>query len=321
MKKTGAQYPLRIPGTRGRGGHLRHFGGYRHSPVRCLLGKAPDSSCPRAPRAGGGPRRRRLCPRHRQGRRLRRHIRPRRNQPRHRHRRRLHGLDSHGRHHRPGGTPLHRQGCLPGSATSRASPCPSPSTTTWSGMRKTSARIVKEAFHIAQTGRPGPVLIDMPKDVQTELAEFEYPDSVHLPGYRPVTEPDPAQIANVAAVAQPGGTSRHHRGTGGDHLQGIRGAERARRDHPGARCEHAAWPRLASPQHTPRPWACLACTVRRPPTLPCRTRTSFSRWAPASATGPPMRTGGLRTPGHRRPHRHRPRGDGQEHRPLRLGRR
>ncbi len=65
---------------------------------------------------------------------------------------------------------------------------------------KDIARIVKEAFHIAQTGRPGPVLIDLPKDVQTEFAEFEYPDSVYLPGYRPVTEPDPAQVANVAGL-------------------------------------------------------------------------------------------------------------------------
>ncbi|MCK8824389.1 biosynthetic-type acetolactate synthase large subunit [Fuchsiella alkaliacetigena] len=47
------------------------------------------------------------------------------------------------------------------------------------------ARIIKEAFHIATTGRPGPVLIDLPKDIQIEEAEFDYPDKVDLPGYKP----------------------------------------------------------------------------------------------------------------------------------------
>lgn len=46
------------------------------------------------------------------------------------------------------------------------------------------ARTIKEAFYIARTGRPGPVLIDLPVDITKELAEFDYPDSVDLPGYR-----------------------------------------------------------------------------------------------------------------------------------------
>ncbi len=62
------------------------------------------------------------------------------------------------------------------------------------------ARILREAFYIATTGRPGPVLVDVPKDVQTAVAEFQYPESVNLPGYRPVTQPDPAQVANVAGL-------------------------------------------------------------------------------------------------------------------------
>ncbi|NLC70055.1 MAG: biosynthetic-type acetolactate synthase large subunit [Desulfuromonadaceae bacterium] len=46
-------------------------------------------------------------------------------------------------------------------------------------------RIVKEAFFIARTGRPGPVLIDFPKDIQVASTKFDYPETVNLPGYRP----------------------------------------------------------------------------------------------------------------------------------------
>ena len=48
-------------------------------------------------------------------------------------------------------------------------------------------RTVKEAFHIATTGRPGPVLIDVPKDVSTSLMDWYWPETVDLPGYKPVS--------------------------------------------------------------------------------------------------------------------------------------
>lgn len=50
-------------------------------------------------------------------------------------------------------------------------------------------RIVKEAFHIATTGRPGPVLIDIPKDVSEAKAPFTYPEDVNLRGYQPLSIP------------------------------------------------------------------------------------------------------------------------------------
>jgi acetolactate synthase-1/2/3 large subunit len=48
-------------------------------------------------------------------------------------------------------------------------------------------RVVREAFHIARSGRPGPVLIDICKDAQLAKTEFEYPEDLSLPGYRPQT--------------------------------------------------------------------------------------------------------------------------------------
>jgi acetolactate synthase-1/2/3 large subunit len=62
------------------------------------------------------------------------------------------------------------------------------------------ARAVKEAFYIARTGRPGPVLIDIPRDVFTEMAEFEYPERLNLLGYEPTFQGHPAQIKKAAKV-------------------------------------------------------------------------------------------------------------------------
>jgi acetolactate synthase-1/2/3 large subunit len=62
------------------------------------------------------------------------------------------------------------------------------------------AGAIREAFHIATTGRPGPVLVDIPRDVQQQTAEFVYPMEVSLPGYKPVTEGDPRQIERAAKL-------------------------------------------------------------------------------------------------------------------------
>ena len=65
-------------------------------------------------------------------------------------------------------------------------------------------RIVKEAFHIASTGRPGPVLIDIPKDISAgELFDTPEEGTIHLPGYQPTTKPNPLQIKKLAdAIAK-----------------------------------------------------------------------------------------------------------------------
>src|SRR5438067_3678318 len=59
---------------------------------------------------------------------------------------------------------------------------------------------VREAFHIASTGRQGPVLIDIPKDVFIEEAEFHWPESVSLRGYKPTVQGHPGQIKRAAKL-------------------------------------------------------------------------------------------------------------------------
>lgn len=60
--------------------------------------------------------------------------------------------------------------------------------------REDLGRIIKEAFYIARTGRPGPVLIDLPKDVMAELGSADYPDSVNIRGYKPNTSVHMGQL-------------------------------------------------------------------------------------------------------------------------------
>lgn len=60
--------------------------------------------------------------------------------------------------------------------------------------REDLGRIIKEAFYIARTGRPGPVLIDLPKDVMCELGSAEYPSSVNIRGYKPNTSVHMGQL-------------------------------------------------------------------------------------------------------------------------------
>ena len=54
-------------------------------------------------------------------------------------------------------------------------------------------RVIKEAFHIARTGKPGPVVVSLPKDVLTSVREFKYPEKLDLPGYNPTYEGHPIQ--------------------------------------------------------------------------------------------------------------------------------
>jgi acetolactate synthase-1/2/3 large subunit len=61
-------------------------------------------------------------------------------------------------------------------------------------------RAIAEAFHIASTGRPGPVLVDIAKDALQKMTTFKYPSKLHLAGYKPQVEPDDEAIRDAAAL-------------------------------------------------------------------------------------------------------------------------
>ncbi len=62
------------------------------------------------------------------------------------------------------------------------------------------AETIREAFHIASTGRPGPVLVDLPKDVLVGETTWKWPDSVNLPGYKPTTKGNQRQVVEAVKL-------------------------------------------------------------------------------------------------------------------------
>ena len=61
-------------------------------------------------------------------------------------------------------------------------------------------KAIHEAFHIASTGRPGPVLVDISKDALNKVTDFVWPSEINLPGYRPTTKPNNKQVREAASL-------------------------------------------------------------------------------------------------------------------------
>src|SRR5919197_4735865 len=80
------------------------------------------------------------------------------------------------------------------------------------------AMTVKKAFHIARTGRPGPVVVDIPKDVSLKTAPFQYPERVEMRSYNPVKKGHGGQIRKAAQLLL--GAKRPYIYTGGGVILG-----------------------------------------------------------------------------------------------------
>ncbi len=65
---------------------------------------------------------------------------------------------------------------------------------------KKLAITIKKAFHIATTGRPGPVVVDIPKDVTAQTAVFEYPETINMRSYKPVLQGHPGQVRRAVDI-------------------------------------------------------------------------------------------------------------------------
>ena len=173
------------------------------------------------------------------------------------------------------------------------------------------ARTIGEAFHLAGTGRPGPVLVDIAKDAMQAMTEFTWPVPFDLPGYHPVTRPHSRQVREAARMitdAKKPGALRRRRRHQGRRGRGAEGAGRAHR-RPGG--HHADGSRRVP---------------RQPPAAPGHARHArHGRRGRRAAEGRPDRRARrqVRRPGDReaghlrarradRARRHRPGGDLQE---------
>ena len=127
-------------------------------------------------------------------------------------------------------------------------------------------QVVHEAFYIAASGRPGPVLVDIPKDVFQAQAHYMPVTSIHLPGYkvyhRRPRRSDPPRRADDLGSQAPLCLCRrrHHR------RQRLRRTARTGRNPRCPRRHHADGPRRACPPIIPTTSACPACTAATPPT-------------------------------------------------------
>src|SRR5574343_239217 len=85
------------------------------------------------------------------------------------------------------------------------------------------AATIKKAFYIAKSGRPGPVVVDIPKDVTQQSAEFHYPENVHIRSYVPATRGHPGQIKKAINLLLE--AKRPYIYVGGGAVQGNAAAE------------------------------------------------------------------------------------------------
>ena len=133
-------------------------------------------------------------------------------------------------------------------------------------------RSIHEAFHIARTGRPGPVVVDIPQDLSRADIPYEPVTDVHLPGYQPTTEGNQKQIRLAAkALAN---SRRPVLYAGGGVVASNAGAELTElATSTASRSRARSWASARSPARTTSGWECWACTGPAPPTTRWTRRT------------------------------------------------
>ena len=200
---------------------------------------------------------------------------PGRHQRRHRPHRRADGFDPDGLPDRPGADPSDRQRRLPGSRHHGHHPALHQAQLSREG-RRDLARIVHEAFYVARSGRPGPVVIDLPKDVLMNKHDY-----------------CGAQEAGAAQELPPAGQARAREDRAGDRAdrqcqeagllhrrrrdqfrpEGVQAARPVRAHDGLSHHQHPDGPRRVSRRRTSSSSACWACTAPTKPTSRCITAT------------------------------------------------
>ena len=120
---------------------------------------------------------------------------------------------------------------------------------------------IAAAFHLASTGRPGPVLVDIPKDVLQSETTFVWPQDLHLPGYRPTMRPHAGQIAAAAKLIAAARRPVLYVGGGVLKARATEVPSTAGRARPAFRSSPRSWPAAPSRIRTSSTWGCRGCTA------------------------------------------------------------
>jgi acetolactate synthase-1/2/3 large subunit len=187
-----------------------------------------------------------------------------------------------GDHFRPGADRGHRPGCLPGSRYGRHHPALREAQLPGQGCRDLASTI-KKAFYIAQDRPPGPVLVDIPKDI-TRQVRIRLPEDGLMRSYNPVVKGHQGQIKKAVQLLLEAKRPMIYTGGGvvlSDAAEKLTeaGAQLGFPVH-----QHPDGPGRLSRRPTSSSWACSACTAPTKPTWPCSTATCCWPWAPASTT-------------------------------------
>jgi acetolactate synthase-1/2/3 large subunit len=145
------------------------------------------------------------------------------------------------------------------------------------------ARVMKEAFHVATTGRPGPVIVDIPKDVQNRAVVPEDDPPMNLPGYRPERKATRAQLEQVFHLLRQSKRPIIYAG-GGVISANAAHLLKTSRKKPASRSPSRCMAWALSRASITSACKCSVCTARSTPTTPSMKRTSFWRSASASTT-------------------------------------